>query len=107
MEIGTVDLIFEKDTGIFYRLAQKIDKDIILKKPLSESDSPENVNKIFGSEQHWLAVWDKERYGRMHEGDIVKFNFKSSHFYPTMYQGKECLKNVRNLNVNHLEKLKI
>ena len=32
MEIGTVDLIFEKETVIFYRLAKKIDKDIILKK---------------------------------------------------------------------------
>ena len=106
MEIGTVDLIFEKDTGIFYRLAQKINKDIILKKPLSEPESPKNVNKIYDSEQHWLAVWDKDRYGLMHKGDTVQFDFSSSRFYPTMYQGKECLKNVRNLNVNHLEKIK-
>lgn len=105
MEIGTVDLIFEKETVIFYRLAKKIDKDIILKKPLSEPESPENVNKNYDSEQHWLAVWDKERYGLMNKGDTVQFDFRSSRFHPTMYQGKKCLKNVRNLNVKHIEKI--
>lgn len=107
MEKGRIDLVYESGDAVYYRLADKLDEEKILNKNLCQSETCEQAEKTFDSEQHWLAVWNKKTAERCYEGDMVEFDFSSTRFYENMRHGKDKLKNVRNINVTHLKRVSV